>query len=102
MPEEMRKLQLDTQPRKQIRGTGHTLPLFGAQAISPALEFIGEGHRTFQIMNIDKNEYSVEGELCPRVQSSRAPRLPLAHQPRDCRICFHACPIRAQLSGRRC
>jgi hypothetical protein len=57
----MGKLQLDAQPRKQIHGIGHTLLLFDAQAVPPALEFIGEEHRTFHIMNIDENEYSGQG-----------------------------------------
>jgi hypothetical protein len=59
----MGKLQLDPQPREQIHGIGHTLLLFDAQAIPPALEFIGEEHRTFHIMNIDDYEYDGQGEL---------------------------------------
>jgi hypothetical protein len=57
------KLQLDTKPRKQIHGIRHTLLLFDAQAIPPGLEFVGEEHRTFHIMNIDENEYGGQGEL---------------------------------------
>jgi hypothetical protein len=34
-----------------------------AQAIPPALEFIGEKHRTFHMMNIDDNEYRGQGGI---------------------------------------
>jgi hypothetical protein len=57
----MGKLQLDPQPRKQIHGMGRTLLLFDAQCVPPALEFFGEEHRTFHIMNIDESEYRGQG-----------------------------------------
>jgi hypothetical protein len=50
----MGEFQVDAKPRQQIHGMRHAFLHFNAQAIPPLLEFIGEEHRTFHMMNIDE------------------------------------------------
>jgi hypothetical protein len=54
--------------------------LFDGQGVPPALEFIGEEHRTFHIMNIAEYEYSGQGGLCLRAAPAPgASATPLSH-----------------------
>jgi hypothetical protein len=97
----MGELQLDTQPSKQIHGIGHTLLLFDAQAVPPALEFIGEEHRTFHIMNIDDNEYSGQAEPWRLPQRISQKAAASASMPVRCRERRFTGGIRAAPEGNR-